>query len=331
MASVHRCRDKSLSKALWKKNNVDCPPFAPIAAPEDLVSFFIQQEVPIVLKPASGSGSELVYLCESLSSCEEAYRTVSGELERRKEKRLYSGTAAPMPLLAEAMVAGREYSCDFIWTGNEVKMIRVAEKIRKPAAPFGTIGGYLLPASLPGAVSGEALASVLANASRALGLTRAICMADFILKNGRIFMLEMAPRPGGDCLPFMLRYAPGVDMLALAVDFAAGRPAAIPVPTEKGVFMGVRVHAPKPGILGHVGLENGGGEFKILETHFIRNPGHRIQMPPADYESWFLGHLIVELEGGKDPNLEYQRVCSRLHIEIEEGKKGNGHDRRAAF
>jgi hypothetical protein len=330
-ASIRNCRDKRLARILWHENNLDCPPFAPVSTFRELAAFFGRQKRPIVLKPASGSGSELVCLCESLAECEKAYRIVSRELERRKENRLYSGTDTPKPLLAEAMVAGREYSCDFIWTGNEAKIIRVAEKIKKPAAPFGTIGGYLLPASLPGAVSGEALASVLADASRALGLTRAICMADFILSNGRIFMLEMAPRPGGDCLPFMLRYAQGMDMLALVVDFAAGRPAAIPASAEKGVFMGVRVHSPKPGILGHVGLENDGREMKILETHFIRNPGHRIHMPPADYESWFLGHVIVKLKGETDPDLEYQRVCSRLHIEVEDGRKGNGNDRRTAF
>jgi hypothetical protein len=236
-----------------------------------------------------------------------------------------------MPLLAEAMVSGREYSCDFIWTGNEVEMIRVAEKIRNPAAPFGTIGGYFLPAPLPGNVSGRMLARVLAEASRALGLTRTLCMADFILSGDRVFMLEMAPRPGGDCLPFMLRHAMGVDMLALAVDFAAGRAAAIPGPTERGIFMGVRVHAPAAGTLGHFGLKNDEGEFNILETHFIRNPGHRIHMPPVDYDSWFLGHVIVKLDGEKNPQMEYQRICSRLHIEVQNGNKGNGHDTRAAF
>lgn len=331
MESIRACRDKSLSKILWRENGVDCPAFSSVSTLQELKSFFMRQKGPVVLKPMTGSGSELVYRCDTLAACGAAYGIVVAELEKRKENRLYSGAVGPKPLLAEALVTGREYSCDFIWTGKEIEMIRVAEKVKPGDAPFGTIGGYVLPACLPGDVARKLLVETLPKASRALGLTRCICMADFILSDNRVFMIEMSPRPGGDCLPFMLRYALGVDMPALAVDFAAGRPVAIPGPRQEGAFMGVRIHAQKEGVLRHVKMEEDKESFKILETHFIRNPGHDIHMPPTDYDSWFLGHVIVKLGEGEIPQQEYRRICSRLDIEIEDRNKGSEYDGRATF
>jgi len=329
--SVRNCRDKSLSKMLWREHDVDCPAFSTISGLEELKAFFMRQKGPVVLKPMTGSGSELVYLCETLASCEAAYGIVAAELERRKENRLYSDRCGAKPILAEAMVTGREYSCDFIRTGNEIEIIRVAEKIKPGEAPFGTVGGYVLPASLPGGVAKGVLAETLLKASRALGLSRCICMADFMVSDDRVFLIEMTPRPGGDCLPFMLRYALGVDILALAVDLAAGRPVVIPGPAQKGAFMGVRIHAHRGGVLRYVKMKKDHEDSCIRETHFIRNPGHEIHMPPTDYDSWLLGHVIVKLDEGKNPHLEYRRICGKLDIEIEDGQKGSEYDSRAAF
>lgn len=329
-ASIRNCRDKSRSKTLWREHGIDCPAFSPISALPELASFFIQQKGPVVLKPVTGSGSELVYRCNTQGACEEAYRIITAELERRKENRLYSGNGGTKSLLVEEMAIGREFSCDFIWTGTEVKVIRVAEKIKPLALPFGTIGGYLLPASLPPTVPQELLPETLAAASRALGLSRCICMADFMVSGNRVVMIEMTPRPGGDCLPSMVRHAMRMDMLAVAVDFAAGQPVTIPDPTQNGTVMGIRIHARKAGVLGQMEIKDGRGEYGILETRFIRNPGHEIHLPPADYESWFLGHVIVKPAVGENPQQAYQRILNNLYIEIEDGNDGTGYDRRAA-
>ena len=39
----------------------------------------------------------------------------------------------------------------------------------------------------------------LKSAAQAVGLTRALCMVDFILQANELVFLEIAPRPGGDC------------------------------------------------------------------------------------------------------------------------------------
>jgi hypothetical protein len=317
MASIENCRDKGRSKTLWRQNGVDCPDAVTVDTRDDLAVFFISSGGPVVLKPANGSGSELVFRCDSLPACEAHYATASEQLASKENHRLYrkSGKVSPA-MVAESCIDGREYSCDFLLTGESLAIVRVAEKIRPPGSPFGTIGGYVLPAFLPPDLQDQ-LPEALERAARALGLEQCIAMADFIVRGGRIFFLEITPRPGGDCLPFLIRQALGVDMLSLAVDCAAGR--RVPLPDSGGIWrhMGVRLHAAGGGRLKRIVFRNGMEEDGILEMNLIRKPGHRIVMPPEDYDSWFLGHIILRLETNDDPFRVYQRICNNMEIEIE--------------
>ena len=65
--AIENCRDKYLSKTLWQQNGVDCPAFRMIRSAGDVAAFFETIEGPCVLKPVSGSGSELVYVATACS------------------------------------------------------------------------------------------------------------------------------------------------------------------------------------------------------------------------------------------------------------------------
>ena len=150
-------------------------------------------------------------------------------------------------MIAEEYVEGEEYSCDFLLDGDRVDIIRITRKIKAADRPFGTIRGYVLPASLPKRFVDILLPGALRAGARALGLTRCICMADFILRDGRIVFIEMTPRPGGDCLPFLLRRASGLDMLASPLTSAEG--SRLSAGYRAAPHIGLRVHADRAGVL----------------------------------------------------------------------------------
>lgn len=316
--SIENCRHKDISKILWRESGVDCPNSKKVGSLGDLKAFLHSSDGPVVLKPSNGSGSELVFICDSLPACEANYATLHRELAERKNNRLYINENPRMPrVVAEAYVAGDEYSCDFLLQRDDVHIIRITEKIRPSEAPFGTVGGYIFPSPLPPQFPEEKLQEALMKAARALGLETCIGMADFIISSGRIFFLEITPRPGGDCLPHLLRSACGFDMLSFAMDVAAGIPALLPNTGNIRPQMGIRLHAKAPGRLKRVNVNHASNDSRILDVKIIRRPGHRIVLPPADYESWFLGHLIVELPNGVDPRQEYLRIQEGVAIEIE--------------
>ncbi len=321
--AIENCRNKYRSKSLWRKNGIGCPNFREIGCLQELRTFWAECGRQVVLKPLTGSGSELVFDCRSVEECETHYHIILGELESRKENRLYSeGNNVEGKIIAEALIEGREYSCDYFLSGDRVRIIRTAEKIRPAKAPFGTIGGYVLPASLPESLNAGQLSETLLSASLALGLSKCICMADFMVSRDRIYLLEITPRPGGDCLPHLLRRAFGLDMLAFAVDASSGLTTYEPKAAGGTSYMGMRVHAEKAGVLKRLEISDELREVDILEVNFVREKGHRIVMPPEDYESWFLGHILFKLKRDSEPQQEYKRVFDGIIMEIDgEGKR----------
>jgi hypothetical protein len=57
---------------------------------------------------------------------------------------------------------------------------------------------------------------------------------------------------------------------------------------------------------------------RVKKTRFIRKPGHIITMPPEDYDSWLLGHMIIQTNGTKYPETQCLLITKRLVVEIED-------------
>jgi len=204
---------------------------------------------------------------------------------------------------------------------GRVRVIRLARKIKSPQRPFGTILGYILPGALP--VDETHFRDILVRAASALGITRGLCMADFIISGKRVMLIEMTPRPGGDCLPHMLKACTGLDMLKTSLDFAAGLPLVLPDPGDFPPCMAVRIHAETEGILRHIDCRKLAGDPRVQSVHLTRKPGHRIQLPPKDYDSWLLGHVVLTPCGTEDPETEALSILNRIHVSIDAKKPGD--------
>ena len=184
--AVNNCRHKFLSKALWRQYGIHCPRARLIDSQEDAVRFHREIGGPCVFKPISGSGSELVFYGESESECRRGYGEIFNGLTHRGGNRLYkipSGDDARV--LGEEFVAGEEFSCDFLVEDGRAEVIRISRKIQEQQSPFGTMLGYVLPAPLPPGLDPTVFCETLHQGARALGLTRAICMLDFLVRDNR--------------------------------------------------------------------------------------------------------------------------------------------------
>lgn len=316
--AVNNCRNKHLSKTLWESHQLHTPRVRQIRSAAAAVQFFRDQQGPCVLKPLSGSGSELIFRCDSERACEQRFVDIVDGLQQRRSERLYSSFSADEPvMLAEALINGDEYSCDFMIENGRVEIIRLTRKIPSSAGPFGTTLGYLLPGALPPEIDEAELRHILYRSAAALGLTRAICMLDFMIDQGEIILLELAPRPGGDCIPFLLRRCRQLDILKLFLDFSQKRPWRIDAAPVARSFIGLRLHAGKGGVLKGIDAGQLRRDSRVLEVHLTRNAGHLIKMPPDDYDSWLLGHVIFEPDAAVDPQPQCRDLLQKLFVEIE--------------
>jgi biotin carboxylase len=182
------------------------------------------------------------------------------------------------------------------------------------SGPFGTTLGYIVPGDLPVGTSYAGIERILGQAARSLRLTRAICMVDFIIGPDGPVLLELAPRPGGDCLPPLIRHAAGLDMLGLALDVAQGWPIELPTRHAWKRHVGMRIYARKKGVLADVDVRRVACDPRVVEVYLSRRPGHVVVLPPFDYDSWSLGYVIFQ--PSPDCNIEIQ--CDELmaHVRV---------------
>jgi biotin carboxylase len=316
--AVKNCRDKYLSKTLWQKQGLHTPRNRLVKSAHEAATFSREIGAACVLKPLSGSGSELIFRCDSAHECEQGFLKIQGGLQQRQAQRLYQAFSADdSAILAEECVNGLEYSCDFVIEDGRVEVIRLTRKILSPWKPFGTALGYFLPATLPDEIDELRLLQTLYRSAAALGLERAVCMLDFMVCNGRIVLLELAPRPGGDCLPFLLRRSRELDILKLFMDFSQRQPLRLNHSSDLRSFIGLRLHARRSGIIKKIDAHRLQQDARVQEIHLIRKPGHLIKLPPDDYDSWLLGHIIFEPDAVGEAESQCHELLEKLTLEID--------------
>ncbi|ACN14163.1 ArgH1 [Desulforapulum autotrophicum HRM2] len=299
VGAIGNSRDKQACKRIWQANGVACPRSMRVNTLEQVVGFMAGMEAGIVLKPSWGSGSELVFSCTTKADCERAFDAmVQGLAERATRPLFKTNGGQACGILAEELVHGIEFSCDFIVENRAVTIVRTARKIKMAGKPFGTILGYEIPAPVLTGMAHGRLERLLFKGAAALGIERGICMVDFIMHDDGPMLIEMTPRPGGDCLPFLLVESGNLDILGLTLDFAEKRPFILNGPHGFKPFMAVRIFAPRGGTLTGIDLNRLNDRADIRKIHLTRKPGHVITMPPQDYDSWLLGHVIVALPHG---------------------------------
>ncbi|WP_020589876.1 ATP-grasp domain-containing protein [Desulfobacter curvatus] len=318
--AVRNSRDKFISKQLWGQNQIPCPQTCPVNTEIEVLNFLDQVPAGIVLKPFCGSGSELVFKCTTRKDCSTAFNAVADGLAARTGNPLFKPTeAGTFQMLAEEWVAGPEFSCDFLMEKDRAVILRKTRKIKVDSRPFGTISGYAIcpdddEEKMP---ANDILADAFYRAARALGIKTGVCMVDFILRHKNPVLIEMTPRPGGDCLPFLLKEAGNIDILGLTLDAAQG----VAWKNEKkGPFsplVAFRIHARRDGILKRIKTEAVENDSRVKKIHLIHPPGHRVTMPPQDYDSWLLGHLIIEPNRRKFYETECLLLAKRIDIEMD--------------
>ncbi|RJQ60968.1 MAG: ATP-grasp domain-containing protein [Desulfobacteraceae bacterium] len=294
------CRSKHLSKERWRRAGLDCPAAEQIKCPQEAMTFSEHHGGKVVIKPLTGSGSELVFVCTTVAECSDAFWTIRRRLREIPDERMYEVYETDgrridprQVFIIEEHIEGTEYSCDFIIDGDLIKIVRLARKWLKPDHAPGIAMAYAVPGELPPSIKHEDLDDTLHRAARSLGIERALCMLDFLVTDGRIVLLELAPRPGGDCLPPLIRLSCGLDILGLELDVAQRRPFHLPEPREWRPLVGLRLFAPRPG--GTIASLDASAilrDPRVKEMSLTKEVGHRAVLPPDDYQSQILGYTI---------------------------------------
>lgn len=110
-----------------------------------------------------------------------------------------------------------------------------------------------------------------------------------------VYLMEVAPRDGGNYIPQIIHYATGVDLVEYSVRSAMGENITVPqniVP--KGFWAYYAVHSLKDGILDKIEFADGIEERHIVESHIIKKCGDSISAFTGANST--LGCLIMKFD-----------------------------------
>ena len=96
-------------------------------------------------------------------------------------------------------------------------------------------------------------------------------------KDYNVYLMEVAPRDGGNYIPDVIKYATGVDLVECSVKAAMGeRIDTTPFREPEGFYSYFAVHSLKDGVLDSVEFTEEGRKH-ILENHIVKKPGDEIK------------------------------------------------------
>lgn len=321
-----RARNKFDAKIVWEKAGISCPGAMLASTLDQTLDFFLAHGRDIVIKPLSGSGSELLFHCTREKEVEEAIGIISRELPRRRSNPLFRPLADPITGKAldpcslwvlEEFVAGEEFSLDFVLQSGRVTIIRETGKVKAQDKPFGSVLAYLLPPSYPPHLKREALPELLKRAVTSLGFDWGFFMVDFIVRDGVPCLLEVTPRPGGDSIPDLVKIAYGRDIIDIYLGFVRGLFKGIEgFPSCEGTYASINLYAPREGTILNLAPARLLSESHVMALHLKKKKGERLLLPPGDYDNRLVAHCVIRVERELDFHSESERLMHLLDLSI---------------
>ncbi|GHG49295.1 ATP-grasp domain-containing protein [Streptomyces griseocarneus] len=211
--TLRNLTDKTWARERFAESGVPGPRFrvldATVAATADRQAAIDGLAFPLIIKPADSSAGRGVVRAGN-----------AGELDAAWD------AAAPFTkagsLLAEEELIGEEISVETVTVGGRTVVVACTEKLSTRGDSFVELG-QAVPARLDTGL-GHEVRDIAAAALKAVGYDHGIAHTEMILTADGPRIIEVNPRPAGDCILDLIRLTSGVDVYGIAADLALGRP-----------------------------------------------------------------------------------------------------------
>ncbi|MEV8475744.1 ATP-grasp domain-containing protein [Streptomyces sp. NPDC051173] len=166
------------------------------------------------------------------------------------------GAAAPFTksgtLLAEEELLGAEISVETVTVDGHTVVAACTEKLSTRGDSFVELG-QAVPARLDAASEAE-VSGIAAAALKAVGFDHGIAHTEMILTAHGPRIIEVNPRPAGDCILDLVELTSGVDLYGTAADLALRRPVDTDALDRAAPTSGaaIRFLSAEPGVVRHI-------------------------------------------------------------------------------
>ncbi|RJT23712.1 ATP-grasp domain-containing protein [Mesorhizobium waimense] len=194
--SIERCRDKFTQRQFLEAAGIPMPAYRLAADATEVESSAMEIGLPVIVKPAVGSGSCGVRLCRDVDElAEHTAHLLAWERTRESSPRI----------LVEEFAQGPQYSADTM--GNEVIAVGAADF---DCPPNFVVRGSIFPALLTDCEH-KRIAAVSLSCLSALGLGWGPANIEFRWTERGPVVIEVNPRLPGWTTPRLIQLAYGID------------------------------------------------------------------------------------------------------------------------
>lgn len=222
MECINRSTNKYLMRQAFQEHGISSPKFTRVSE-QNVMERIVGMQLPVIVKPTDRSGSRSVTKIEGTGMIDGSLslETENAILEavKRAVKDSFENRA-----IVEEFFEGDEYSFESITDHGVHHMLQITRKYTTNEPHFIETG-HMEPAGLePDMV--EQIKSEIFRALDALGITTGAGHSEFrILPDGRIKIIEIGPRMGGDCIgSHLVPLSTGYDFVKMVIEAAAGMP-----------------------------------------------------------------------------------------------------------
>jgi argininosuccinate lyase len=231
--------DKTWARARFAESDVPSPRFraldAATASPGrrtavDGLSY------PLIIKPADSSAGRGVVRVTNAEELDAAWENAAS----------FTKVGS---LLAEEELIGEEISVETVTVAGRTAVIACVEKSSTRGDTFVELG-QAVPARLPRTLDTQ-VREIAAAALKAVGYDHGVAHTEMILTSDGPRIIEVNPRPAGDCILDLVRLTSGVDVYGIAADLALGRPVELDT-LDQTEFTGgaaIRFFSGEPGVV----------------------------------------------------------------------------------
>ena len=237
-----------------------------IAALHDIKKGVIS--LPLIVKPVDSSGSKGVSLIDSIENAEQKIKYAMSFsrnkriiIEEYVEK--YGYQIAGDGLSINGKLVFRYFANDHF-----------DQKCENPFVPISASFPYNMPKEIQDKIHNEIqrLLSLLDMGTTTYNFDMRID------KDYNVYLMEVAPRDGGNYIPDVIKKATGVDLVECSVKAAMGDPIDISLfGSPSGYYSYYAVHSYKDGILDRIVIDPNVEKNNIIENYIIKKPGDQIK------------------------------------------------------
>lgn len=295
--------DKSLMKKAYQENGVRTAVcrYVPLDTPFNEVQEICEKlEYPVIFKAIDSSGSRGITKVSDAGDIERAYKAVK-DVTKHNE------------YLIENYLVGDEFGAQaFVQDGKLEFVLPHGDYVFKgdTGVPIGHFAPYDLPQFE------DEIYEQTARAIRAMGVDNCAINADFMLCNGKVYVLELGARGGATCLVELVSLYYGYNYYEKILRVALGEKVDFaPVNAERVPNASHLLMSDKSGVIESEFNDNE-PDPNIVEVSFDYKVGEHVRKFKVGPDR--IGHVIVTGKSLEEAEQKLEKVRAGVHITVKE-------------